>query len=254
MNLCGTCHQPMQFEGGHHPPPGSAFEPWCATCADHPFVPEETSSMLAYDPHDASRCATCGRDIHADFQVAGMLHYGLTESVGLHPFVPASVEDDEDGPLLTCERCGRGVNLLVDGLCDACESTPAGEGAWETARTLMRAIEDIREPGARTYPVMVALANHEAAIRAPLEAERDRLLEFKDAVDRETAIIGAKVENIAANSEAIQWLLDRTKARVAALEDGMRRMLTAPTASKRLQIARALLADHPTKDLESKDG
>ena len=118
-----------------------------------------------------SRCAMCGRDIHADFQVAGMLHYGLTESVGLHPFVPASVEDDEDGPLLVCERCERGVNLLLDGLCDACESTPAGEGARETARTLMRAIEDIREPGARTYPVMVALANHEAAIRAPLEEE-----------------------------------------------------------------------------------
>lgn len=169
MSLCKTCRRPMQFEGGHHPPPGSAFEPWCATCADHPFV-------------------------------------------------PAPVEDDEDGPLLVCERCERGVNLLLDGLCDACESAPAGEGVWGTARILMRAIEDIREPGARTYPVMVALANHESAIRAPLEAERDRLLEFKDAVDRETAIIGAKVENIAANSEALQWLLERTKARADDLE------------------------------------
>lgn len=38
--VCQTCGLPMQYGGGHHPPPGSAYEPPCVNCADHQLVPE----------------------------------------------------------------------------------------------------------------------------------------------------------------------------------------------------------------------
>lgn len=53
--VCQTCGKSMQYDGGHHPPPGSAYEPPCADCADHPFVPERAGDDEARD-HDFADC------------------------------------------------------------------------------------------------------------------------------------------------------------------------------------------------------
>lgn len=68
-------------------------------------------------------------------------------------------------------------------------------------------------------PLLFWLADDaETAIRADVEARVSELEALKASVDEHTTVIAAKVENIAANSEALTWLMERHKARADAAE------------------------------------